>query len=60
MKNEYTYEEVLSFTRPDEKLKSFHFIVEDILRSILKEKNPEPAYYDKMGFLDQYEAERLQ
>lgn len=57
-----TYEEVLDLPRSDDKLKGFEFIVEDILRAVLKTQNPAQegiAYYDRMGFLSEYETKMI-
>ena len=57
-----TYEEVLDLPRSDDKLKGFEFIVEDILRAVLKTQNPAQegiAYYDRMGFLPEYETKTI-
>jgi len=57
-----TYEEVLDLPRSDDKLKGFEFIVEDILRAVLKAQNPSQegiAYYDRMNFLSEYESKTI-
>ena len=57
MKSEFSYEEVLNLPLSNDKLKGFEFIVEDLLRDILKRKSPKSdnlAYYDRMNFLKEY------